>query len=271
MKLAQFGGAKSEDEEKLLAVKEYLMCELKFNLEEIDSMMIENIFIPAKDKDDPQSLNVTFSSMKSVSAIYEKTRIMRKESRIINYIPRQFQERLAAVSAIDYSLRADKRHQTRIKMGPLDLELHKKLRGTTKWVRVDLPRSLPPVDLSSRQSAPLSHSPPPGRPGHEDSRDKKRGRVSTGSDSGQNSSKISKQNEASKEDGTAEVEQSWEKAVEKAVLVSEGVTSPNHNKSEKLIDPGMITSIEGTPSKIYPSLGELQSPILSRFGRQNTK
>ena len=61
------------------------------------------------------------------------------------------------------------------------------------------------------------------------------------------------------------------KAVEKAVLVSEGVTSPNHNKSEKLIDPGMITSIEGTPSKIYPSLGEMQSPILSRFGRQNTK
>ena len=31
---------------------------------------------------------------------------MRKESRVINYIPRQFQERLSALFAIDYSLRA---------------------------------------------------------------------------------------------------------------------------------------------------------------------
>ena len=88
--MEHFGGATTEEEEKKLAVKEYLRCELKFGPEEIEDMEIESIFIPAKDRGDPQSLNVTFRSLRSVSRIFEKTRIMRKESRIINYIPRQF-------------------------------------------------------------------------------------------------------------------------------------------------------------------------------------
>ena len=92
---------------------------------------------------------------------------MRKESRIINYIPRQFKDRLSAVSEFDYNIRLDKKYQTRIKMGVQDLELHRKLRGTKKWERVTLPRNLPPVDLSSRSTTPVSHSPPPGRPGQE--------------------------------------------------------------------------------------------------------
>ena len=60
MRSSQYGGATTEEEEKLLAVKEYLRCELKFDPEEIEQMLIESIFIAAKDKDDPQSLNVTF-------------------------------------------------------------------------------------------------------------------------------------------------------------------------------------------------------------------
>ena len=88
---------------------------------------------------------------------------MRKESRILNYIPRQFQDRLRAVSEFDYNLRqADKRYQTRIKMGLWDLELRKKLRGTKKWERVSLPSNLPPVDLSSQQLTKCSDSPPKG-------------------------------------------------------------------------------------------------------------
>ena len=129
MRLVHFGGATTEDEEKQLAVREYLKCELKFDLEEINNMEVENIFIPARDKGEPQSLNVTFKSVSSVSRIYEKTRIMRKESRVMNYIPRQFQDRLSAISSIDYNIRADKTYQTRIKMGFHDLELHKNSGG----------------------------------------------------------------------------------------------------------------------------------------------
>ena len=64
-------------------------------------MEVEDIFVPAKEKDDPKSLNVTFTQFSSISKIYEKTRIMRKESRISNYIPRQFQDRLKAISEFD--------------------------------------------------------------------------------------------------------------------------------------------------------------------------
>ena len=92
-------------------------------------------------------------------------------------------------------IRADKMYQTRIKMGLVDLELHNKLRGMSKWEKVTLPSSLPPVDLSSRSAATTSSSPPSGRPGHDYSRDNKMGRGSKGSDSGQNRSKIARQND----------------------------------------------------------------------------
>ena len=115
-----------------------------------DEMEIENIFVPACEKDDPKSLNVTFKDYSSVTRIYEKTRIMRKESRINNYIPRQFNDTLKAISAIDFNIRQDRQYQTRIKMGLSGLELHKKLRGSRKWEKVALPTNLPPVNLSSR-------------------------------------------------------------------------------------------------------------------------
>ena len=81
-------------------------------------MEIENISITDKEKDDPQSLNITFSSISSVYKIYEKTRIMKKESRITNYIPKQFKERLRrVVSEFDNNIRLNKRYQKRIIMG----------------------------------------------------------------------------------------------------------------------------------------------------------
>ena len=70
MRLDHFGGATTEEEEKRLAVKEYLRCELKFGIEEIEDMEIESISIPAKDRGDPQSLNVTFKSLRSVFWIF---------------------------------------------------------------------------------------------------------------------------------------------------------------------------------------------------------
>ena len=270
MRLQHFGGASNEEEEMELAVKEFLKCELKIGSEEIEDMLIENIFIPAKDKGNPQSLNVTFKSGKSVGRIFEKTRIMRKESRVTNYIPRQFQDRLSVLSEFDFNLRADKRYQTRIKMGLKDLELHKKLRGTSKWERVPLPHNLPPVDLDARQPSHVSSSPPPGRPGHDYTRDSKRGRESSGSSDGSQSvAKVAKQfceNHSLGEENTdAVTEDSFDKIIEKADLVSEG-TSPSPRKR---MDPGVITSVQGTPSRSKPSFDKFeQSPIISKLGRK---
>ena len=51
---------------------------------------------------------VTFKQESSVRRIFEKTRIMRKGSRIVNFIPRQFKERSRAIGEIEYRLRKTK-------------------------------------------------------------------------------------------------------------------------------------------------------------------
>ena len=193
---------------------------------------------------------------------------MRKESRVMYYIPRQFQDRLRAISSIDFNIRADKTYQTRIKMGLFDLELHKKLRGSRKWERVPLPSNLPPVDLSSKPAPALSGSPPPGRPGHQYSRDNintKRGRDSTGSNVDQNSPKVVKLATEVSKDNTEE-DESFSQKIEKADLVSEGRYSPD---SCEVRDPGMITSVQGTPAKLQNQGKFQQSPIIARTTKKN--
>ena len=91
----QFGGAEPEEEEKFLAVKEYLHLEIKLSRKTIDQMEIERIFAPARDN--PEWLYVTFKYESSVYKIFEKTRIMRKESRILTYIPKQYRKRFEAI------------------------------------------------------------------------------------------------------------------------------------------------------------------------------
>ena len=216
-------------------------------------------------KDDPQSFNVTFESSSSVSRIYDKTRIMRKESRITNYIPRQFKDRLRAVSEFDYNLRLDKKYQTRIKMGIQDLELHKKLRGTRKWERVALPSNLPPVDLNNRPFTPVTHSPPPGRPNHECNREKRGRESSSGSESAQNVAKLARQVGADEDNmkNKADREQTWRETVENAELVSESVIS-GEIVSKSVSDVGSFISVQGTTSKKNPTLEFVQSPIISK-------
>ena len=77
MRQDQFGGAKTEEEEKLLAVQEYLKCELKMDKDDLQNMEIEQIFLPFSDN--PKHLYVTFKDESSVARIFERTRIMRKE------------------------------------------------------------------------------------------------------------------------------------------------------------------------------------------------
>ena len=78
MRQAQFGGASTDAEEKLLAVQEFLRCELKLSSETIESMEIENIFAP--EKREPQCLFVTFKFGSSLSRIFEKNNMHEKGS-----------------------------------------------------------------------------------------------------------------------------------------------------------------------------------------------
>ena len=65
MRQEQFGGAKTEEEEKLFAVQEFLLLETKLSRSTIDTMEIVRIFPPAA-KEDLQWLYVTFKQEASV-------------------------------------------------------------------------------------------------------------------------------------------------------------------------------------------------------------
>ena len=148
-------------------------------------------------------------------------------------------------------------------MGLTDLELWKKERGMNhKWERVVLPRNLPPIDLYSPVSRFSSSSPPPGRPlGHAG----KRGRESSGSESGQ------KQSKAAKQDGLkGDKVETWSDIVKNANLVSEESTISPLNDGEglmKRIDFGHISSVQGTPAKTLQVLEYEASPVLSRSSK----
>ena len=179
MRQEQFGGAKTVEEEKILAVKEYLKLELKIDTSSIERMGMEKTFY--LNSENPECLFVTFKHRSSVSKIYEKTYIMRKESRVRTYIPRQFRDRARAISEIEYEMREVDKCKTKIKMGLKDLQLYKKVGRGARRELVELPEAeLPPVDLGSGSpSRQVTTSPAPGRP--QQSRPDKRGRDSMGS------------------------------------------------------------------------------------------
>ena len=157
----QYGGAETEEEEKTLAVREFLDLELKMTKAEIDVMEIERIFAPAKEN--PKYLYVTFRYESSVKKILEKTRFLRKESRVFMYVPKQFYERFVKLRSFEYSLRTKEKCQTRVKMGTRDLQLFKRFRGES-WREIALPEDLPLVELGSSGISSECWSPAPGRP-----------------------------------------------------------------------------------------------------------
>ena len=252
MRQEQYGGAKTEEQERLLAVQEYLRCELKIDSDIIKSMEIERIFPPPVGE--PSHLYVTFRHESAVAKIFERTRLMRSGSRILYYVPRQFKYRAKAIREIEYQLRHAEKFQTRIKMGLTDLELWKKVRGiNNKWEKVSLPKTLPPVDLNiSAENVEYSFSPPPGRPG-QINRAEKRDRDSTGSNSELNNRKLSRNDE-------------FHIALEKANLVSASAAiSPVKDGQglQKKPDNGMVLSVSGTPLKQHNNQDLSSSPIIS--------
>ena len=251
MKQEQYGGAKTPEEEKFLAVKEYLKGELKIDTMTIDRMEVEKMFYTTSDN--PECLFVTFKNRSSVSKIYEKTFIMRKESRVKNYIPRQFRDRARAIGELEFNLRQEENCRTKIKMGLHDLQLFKKEKSSKKWELVSLnDLDLPPVDVGmSGSPRPGPTSPPPGRPCQ--TRSDKRGRESPGTSGGSNP-KVARQEDETDEENSDDngSVKDWDKALEKATLVTDTAdASPNKDGTVLAKEPdlGFVTSISGTPAK----------------------
>ena len=191
---------------------------------------------------------------------------MRKEARILNYIPAEFQERYFDIREIEYSLRQEQNCHTRIKMGLNDLELSKKMRGSRRWERVTMPSGLAAVDLSktggwTRNSAvaSMTESPAPGRPGQDRDRPNKRGRESPGTPPGQSDLKAARE-----ENSVKDREEAWKQTIEQADLVGDSRITPTKENEglRKTPDTGIVTSISGTPSQLH-----LKSPILYKTSK----
>ena len=284
MRQSQYGGAESPEEEKLYAVREYLKLELKLDPKMIERMEIEKIFYTTRDN--PECLYVTFQHRSSVSRIFEKTYIMRRESRVKNYIPKQFMDRARALAEIEFKLREGDKFRTKVKMGNKDLELFKKEKFGGRWELVSVTTAeLPPVDMGMSGSprgtetgspAPCrpcqsragteTGSPAPGRPCQ--SRTDKRNRESTGSPAGSNP-KTSRKGSETDDKGDA-----FTKALEEADLVSDTAqASPTKDGAvlEKQLDIGMISSISGTLAKSALKTSNSGSPVFSRNQAKSTK
>ena len=162
----QYGGAKTEQDERILAVNEFLSLELNIYKNELDLMEIERIFAPAKGN--LQCLYVTFKNESSVRKIFEKTRYMRRGSRILMYVPKQFYGRFDKLRTFAYNLMMEEMCRTRIKMSYRDILLFKRFRGE-RWKEVPLPKDLPPVELGGLSSKAELVSPAPGRPDQDSS------------------------------------------------------------------------------------------------------
>ena len=100
-------------------------------------MEIEKIFGPAR-KENQQWLYVTFRQEGSVQKIFEKVRIMRKESRILTYIRKVIRD-------LGNPISFEEKCKTRTKIGFMDLQLHKRDVDSGIWKLVQLPAGLPPV------------------------------------------------------------------------------------------------------------------------------
>ena len=286
MRQAQYGGAGNEEEEKVLAAKEFLRFEMKFDSETIDRMEVEKVFLPAKG--DPQCLYVTFKHVASVSKIFEKTRYMRKESRIISCIPKECHARICAMRDLGKSLKENEKCHWRVKMGLRDLQLNRKDRSTGSWILVPIPETFPQVELRSSPDSFGSNSPAPGRPNQE--RWYKRTRESSGSSSDQNTPKVArkvdeadheeenesetvdKRNSKSLEQMRIGRENAWREEIERANLVSDGPLNPEDDEDglQKQLDVGVITSICGTPLKAVSTQdNHTQSPVFTNSIRRS--
>lgn len=192
---------------------------------------------------------------------------MRKVSRVIPYIPREFHARFCVLRDLGKQLKEEKNCPWRVKMGYKDLELAIKDIRTGKWSKVPTPSDLPPIELRNLSPQMNSTSPAPGRPGQDDRGDK-RARESTDNSPVQAASKLARcavsdiQMESDKNPlvhSLSDREKAWREALESAELVTtEAAVSPEKREDDqrRQTDKGTVTQVSGTPLKSIAKVQE---------------
>ena len=197
-----YGGARTREEAVHLSVKEFMHYEMKIKPEEQATMPIEELF--ERKSEELDTIYVRFKFRSSMSKIFDKVQFLRKESQLVTYIPKEFQERFKALNEVLKPLREEgEGWRTRVKMGKMDLLVSKKekqMGAKYKDLNLDM-KSLPEVCMT-RPKIQVSDSPPAGRPGHrEGGREKGRQkRIRSGQSSGSSPSTKAPRKEGDKSD-----------------------------------------------------------------------
>ena len=138
-------GAKDLEEAKMMEIKSYLKCEMKMLPSDIEKLNITRIFPPAKQ--DWNVLYVEFGSEFEVDTIFRHTRNMvKRDHRVINWIPKQMYERFRGIESLAYTIRKDEGLKTRVKIGRTDFTLLTRDPTSSFWVSRHLPSNLPGFD-----------------------------------------------------------------------------------------------------------------------------
>ena len=155
-------GAKTKEEAMLMEVKSYLKCEMKMLPSDIVKLDIVKIFHP--DKDDWDVLYVQFGSEYEVDKVFSYTKFMKRDNRVIRWIPKKMYHRYSAVESYAYRIRKEENLKTRVKIGMFDFELTTRESSSYKWKKRSLPNDLPRIDVNLFKIPSNISSPPQGRP-----------------------------------------------------------------------------------------------------------
>ena len=96
---------------------------------------------------------MVFHSETAINTVFSYAKNLKKNQRLVRYIPKEFYERYRAIEGDAYLLRhCDKKYKTKVQMGLQDLVLYKKEAGGT-WTTVPSSLGWPEVTLTARSQA----------------------------------------------------------------------------------------------------------------------
>ena len=162
-RIGRMNNTTEEEEIKILAVKEFLKYEMKIPNRTIDEMLtkVSKIWIPVHQEWD--RLYVEFQEDIYVRQCYTYARNLKKDIRLITYVPKEFRERNRAIEQHAYQLRhGEDEYKTRVQFGMNDIELRVRKPDQRSWTMVKF-ELLPPVDINPPPSPVLATSPTAGR------------------------------------------------------------------------------------------------------------
>ena len=274
-----WGGAKTREQARKLAIQEFMACELKITKLDQEHMEIEDIF--ERKSEHLDTLYVRFKYRSSLSRIFEKVKFLTNgRSNLVTYIPREFQERFRALNEVLKSVRVEgEGWRTRVKMGQDDLIISKKTKqkgAVYQDLEFDM-SNLPPVCLTRPQTQ-VTDSPPPGRPGHGEEEVRRKRRRSGLSSTGVTPQNKSKRNDNKSESEDHEDAQEEEEESESEEEVVKEATLPskvtNRRKAEVYCGPATISPAkEGEGLLARPSVGvvSVEESIVKNVRTKKTK